>query len=100
MALGLTLASLDHINTSTSTQTCLPHLQRNHCRAFAEGSWVETPTTWSNDYYQYLRDFEFVKSTAPSGKTQWQIKGDPAIKSAPKAHGSGTEVRLTVPRSK
>lgn len=54
-----------------------------------EGSWTETPITWSNKYFEYLRDFTFVKSTSPAGATQWEISPSSTI-SAPAAHGGGT----------
>lgn len=53
-----------------------------------EGAWTETPTVWSNLYFQYLRDFEFeqVVQEDRAGKTVWQIAGTPDAKVAPDAH--------------
>jgi catalase-peroxidase len=39
-----------------------------------EGAWTTTPTTWNNEYYQSLFDYEWEKITGPGGKIQWEPK--------------------------
>lgn len=36
-----------------------------------EGSWVFTPTKWTNSYWHNLVNFNWTKSLSPAGKTQW-----------------------------
>ncbi|KAJ3325271.1 hypothetical protein HDU93_002666 [Gonapodya sp. JEL0774] len=36
-----------------------------------EGPWTDTPTTWSNSYFKYLRDFDWSVITGPGGHKQF-----------------------------
>lgn len=37
-----------------------------------EGSWVNTPTQWSENYFRLLLDYEYELVKSPAGATQWQ----------------------------
>jgi catalase-peroxidase len=39
-----------------------------------EGAWTSTPTTWSNQYFRNIFDFEWNLITGPGGKIQWEPK--------------------------
>jgi len=37
-----------------------------------EGSWVNTPTSWSENYFRLLLDYEYELVHSPAGAQQWQ----------------------------
>jgi catalase-peroxidase len=37
-----------------------------------EGSWVNTPTKWSENYFRLLLDYEYELVKSPAGAQQWQ----------------------------
>ncbi len=37
-----------------------------------EGSWVNTPTEWTQNYFRLLFDYEYEIVTSPAGARQWQ----------------------------
>ncbi len=37
-----------------------------------EGSWVNTPTTWSENYFRLLLDYDYELVHSPAGAQQWQ----------------------------
>jgi catalase-peroxidase len=37
-----------------------------------EGSWVNTPTEWSENYFRLLLDYEYELVKSPAGAQQWQ----------------------------
>ena len=37
-----------------------------------EGSWVNTPTTWSENYFRLLLDYEYELVRSPAGAQQWR----------------------------
>jgi catalase-peroxidase len=37
-----------------------------------EGSWVNTPTKWSGNYFRLLLDYDYELVTSPAGAHQWQ----------------------------
>ena len=37
-----------------------------------EGSWVNTPTTWSENYFRLLLDYDYELVKSPAGAQQWQ----------------------------
>jgi len=37
-----------------------------------EGSWVNTPTSWSENYFRLLLDYEYELVKSPAGAQQWQ----------------------------
>lgn len=44
-----------------------------------EVTWTSTPARWSNDFFQFLFKFEWVKSKSPAGAIQWEAKDAEAI---------------------
>lgn len=59
-----------------------------------EGAWTQTPTKWSNLYFENLFKYDWELTTSPAGAHQWRPKGgageglipdahDPALKHAP-----------------
>ena len=49
-----------------------------------EVTWSQTPTQWSNHYFDNLFKFEWELTKSPAGAHQWQAKG--AIADIPDAH--------------
>ncbi len=49
-----------------------------------EVTWSQTPTQWSNHYFDNLFKFEWELTTSPAGAKQWQAKGAEAT--IPDAH--------------
>ena len=43
-----------------------------------EVTWTETPTTWSNNFFENLFGYEWEPSKSPAGALQWVAKGQPA----------------------
>ena len=37
-----------------------------------EGSWVNTPTQWSENYFRLLLDYDYELVKSPAGAQQWQ----------------------------
>ncbi|WP_431636953.1 catalase/peroxidase HPI [Dyella sp. KULCS107] len=44
-----------------------------------EVTWTRTPVKWSNDYFNFLFDFEWELEKSPAGAHQWVAKGAQAI---------------------
>lgn len=36
-----------------------------------EGYWTNDPLVWDNEYYQFLRDYNYTNATGPGGAQQW-----------------------------
>ncbi len=51
-----------------------------------EVTWTQTPTRWSNSYFDNLFKFEWELTKSPAGAQQWQAKDAPAT--IPDAHDS------------
>ena len=51
-----------------------------------EGAWSQTPTQWSNSYFNNLFDYEWELTKSPAGAHQWTPKGDAASGTVPDAH--------------
>jgi catalase-peroxidase len=49
-----------------------------------EVTWSQTPTKWSNNYFENLFKFEWELTTSPAGAKQWKAKNAPA--DIPDAH--------------
>ncbi|KAL7546240.1 hypothetical protein ACHAWF_009573 [Thalassiosira exigua] len=41
-----------------------------------EVTWTTAPTTWTNQFFTNLIDYEWQKIKGPGGKVQWEPKGD------------------------
>jgi catalase-peroxidase len=52
-----------------------------------EVTWSQTPTQWSNHYFDNLFKYEWELTKSPAGALQWQAKDAPAT--IPDAHDSG-----------
>ncbi len=53
-----------------------------------EGAWTQTPTQWSNRYFENLFDYEWELTKSPAGAHQWKPKDDGGAGSVPDAHDS------------
>jgi catalase-peroxidase len=53
-----------------------------------EVTWSQTPTKWSNHFFENLFKYEWELTKSPAGAQQWQAKNAPA--SIPDAHDSST----------
>ncbi len=50
-----------------------------------EVTWTSTPARWSNDFFQFLFKYEWVKTKSPAGAIQWEAKDAEAIIPGPSA---------------
>ncbi|MFM5948663.1 MAG: catalase/peroxidase HPI [Novosphingobium sp.] len=50
-----------------------------------EGSWVNTPTEWSENYFRLLLDYDYELVHSPAGAQQWQPVGQKPEDMAPAA---------------
>jgi len=50
-----------------------------------EGSWVNTPTSWSENYFRLLLDYDYELVKSPAGAQQWQPVGQKPEDMAPAA---------------
>src|SRR5947209_12040394 len=57
-----------------------------------EGSWVNTPTQWSENYFRLLLDYEYKLVTSPAGAKQWQPIDQKPEDMAPAAHDPSKRV--------
>ena len=57
-----------------------------------EGSWVNTPTQWSDNYFRLLLDYEYELVTSPAGAKQWQPINQKPEDMAPAAHDPSKRV--------
>ncbi|WP_345978220.1 catalase/peroxidase HPI [Sulfurimonas sp. HSL3-7] len=51
-----------------------------------EVTWTQTPTKWSNRFFENLFGFEWELTKSPAGAHQWKPKGDAGSGSVPDAH--------------
>jgi catalase-peroxidase len=58
-----------------------------------EGSWVNTPTQWSENYFRLLLDYEYELVHSPAGAQQWQPVNQKEEDKAPAAWDSSLKVR-------
>ena len=52
-----------------------------------EVTWSQTPTKWSNNYFENLFKYEWELTKSPAGAWQWEAKDAPA--DIPEAHSAG-----------
>ena len=57
-----------------------------------EGSWVNTPTQWSENYFRLLLDYEYELVRSPAGAQQWQPINQKPEDMAPAAHDPSKRV--------
>ena len=57
-----------------------------------EGSWVNTPTQWSENYFRLLLDYEYELVKSPAGARQWQPINQKPEDMAPAAHDPSKRV--------
>ena len=57
-----------------------------------EGSWVNTPTHWSGNYFRLLLDYEYELVKSPAGAQQWQPINQKPEDMAPAAHDPSKRV--------
>ncbi|HEY5724010.1 MAG TPA: catalase/peroxidase HPI [Allosphingosinicella sp.] len=57
-----------------------------------EGSWVNTPTEWSENYFRLLLDYEYELVRSPAGAQQWQPIDQKPEDMAPAAHDPNKRV--------
>ncbi len=57
-----------------------------------EGSWVNTPTQWSENYFRLLLDYEYELVKSPAGAQQWQPINQREEDMAPAAHDASKRV--------
>ncbi|MEO6225304.1 MAG: catalase/peroxidase HPI [Sphingomicrobium sp.] len=57
-----------------------------------EGAWVNTPTTWSENYFRLLLDYEYELVRSPAGAQQWQPINQREEDMAPAAHDPSKRV--------
>jgi len=57
-----------------------------------EGSWVNTPTQWSDNYFRLLLDYEYELVRSPAGAQQWQPINQKPEDMAPAAHDPSKRV--------
>ena len=51
-----------------------------------EGAWTDSPTKWSNKYFENLFGYEWELTKSPAGAHQWKPKGDAGAGTIPDAH--------------
>jgi catalase-peroxidase len=57
-----------------------------------EGSWVNTPTSWSENYFRLLLDYDYELVRSPAGAQQWQPINQKEEDKAPAAHDPSKRV--------
>ncbi|HEX8124177.1 MAG TPA: catalase/peroxidase HPI [Allosphingosinicella sp.] len=57
-----------------------------------EGSWVNTPTQWSENYFRLLLDYDYELVRSPAGAKQWQPIDQREEDMAPAAHDPSKRV--------
>jgi catalase-peroxidase len=51
-----------------------------------EGAWTDTPTQWSNKYFENLFKYDWELTKSPAGAHQWRPKGGAGAGTVPDAH--------------
>ncbi|MGB6153718.1 MAG: catalase/peroxidase HPI, partial [Pricia sp.] len=51
-----------------------------------EGAWTDSPTEWSNKYFDNLFGYEWELTKSPAGAHQWKPKNDGGAGTVPDAH--------------
>ncbi len=56
-----------------------------------EGAWTDTPTKWSNKYFENLFGYEWELTKSPAGAHQWKPKGNAGAGTVPDAHDASVK---------
>ena len=51
-----------------------------------EGAWTITPTSWDNNYFDNLFNYEWTLTSSPAGAKQWTPTDPTAVTTVPDAH--------------
>jgi catalase-peroxidase len=51
-----------------------------------EGAWSNTPTQWSNSFFENLFGYEWELTKSPAGAHQWKPKNNEGLNTVPDAH--------------
>lgn len=51
-----------------------------------EGAWTQTPTRWSNSFFDNLFGYDWMLTKGPGGANQWKPKDDAGAGTIPDAH--------------
>src|SRR3954464_13004894 len=57
-----------------------------------EVTWSQTPTKWSNNFFENLFGFEWELTKSPAGAQQWKPKGDAGAGTVPHAHDPSRKI--------
>jgi catalase-peroxidase len=57
-----------------------------------EVTWTETPTKWSNDFFDNLFEYEWELTKSPAGAHQWKPKDGAGEGTVPHAHDRSTRI--------
>jgi len=57
-----------------------------------EVTWTTTPTTWSNDYFKHLFEYEWELTESPAGAKQWKPKNGAGEGTVPAAHDKSKKI--------
>ncbi|HSU67309.1 MAG TPA: peroxidase family protein, partial [Tepidisphaeraceae bacterium] len=57
-----------------------------------EVTWSNTPTKWSNHFFQNLFGYEWELTKSPAGAQQWKPKGDAGAGTVPHAHDPSKKI--------
>jgi catalase-peroxidase len=57
-----------------------------------EVTWSNTPTQWSNSFFENLFGYEWELTKSPAGANQWKPKGDAGAGTVPHAHDKAKRI--------
>ena len=57
-----------------------------------EVTWSNTPTKWSNSFFENLFGYEWELTKSPAGAQQWKPKGDAGAGTVPHAHDASKKI--------
>ena len=57
-----------------------------------EVTWTNTPTKWSNNFFENLFGYEWELTKSPAGANQWKPKGNAGAGTVPHAHDTSKKI--------
>src|SRR6185369_9920324 len=57
-----------------------------------EVTWTETPTKWSNDFFDNLFEYDWELTKSPAGANQWKPKNGAGEGTVPHAHDASKKI--------